>query len=340
MSIVSSRSCWSATRTASSGAATSSGGVSDGCGDAGADAGATWRLRGIVDNAPVLGALLGQVVAVARAIDIDADRGHGEAIEDSRGQGRVAQVLAPFAKLDIRSERGGGVFVPAVEQVEEDVGRGGLVVAAAQLPEPDVINDEPLSARPAAHPGFVGLIREPRIKVVNQIDAARIADLDLPLAGAERERLQDMALASTALAGDQEILALVDEAERGQALDDGTIEILLEGPVEGFEGLSHAQAAGVDAPLDATLPQVLGTVAKHPLEQHEGGRVVLMRPGEVGIEMLVEVFQSESLEVVSESLEDAAVSSGLGFGSAASARWLGHVGSPEFADRDQLGSAS
>jgi hypothetical protein len=86
-------------------------------------------------------------------------------------------------------------------------------------------------------------------KVVDQIDAARVADLDLPLAGAQRECLQDVALARAALAGDQQVLAVVDEAEGSQALDDGAIEVLLERPVEVLEGLSDSQAAGVDALL-------------------------------------------------------------------------------------------
>ena len=146
-------------------------------------AGAARRLRGVVDNAPVLGALLGQMVAVARAVDVDADGGHGKPVEDRGSQGRVAQVLAPLAELDIRGDRGGGVFVPAVEQVEEDVRGGGLVVAAAKLAEADIVNDEPFRARPAAHPGFVGLIGEAGVQVVDQVDAAGVADLDLALAG-------------------------------------------------------------------------------------------------------------------------------------------------------------
>jgi len=43
---------------------------------------------------------------------------------------------------------------------------------------------------------------------------------------------------------------------------------------------------------------MLGGVAEHSLQEHERGRVMLVRPSEVGIEMLVELVQSESLEVV------------------------------------------
>ena len=204
----------------------------------------------------------------------------------------------------------------AIEEVEEHVRRGGLVVAATQLTEADVVDDEPFSARPAAKSGFVGLICEPGVEVVDQVDAAGVTDLDLPLAGTQRERLQDVALAGAALAGDEEILAVVDEAEGREALDDGAVEVLLERPVKGLEGLADPQTAGDDASLDAALPELLGAIAQHALEEHEGGWVVLVRPGKVRIEGLVEFLQPESLEVVSEPLEDTAVSSGLRLGSA------------------------
>ena len=133
---------------------------------------------------------------------------------------------------------------------------------------------------------------------------------------------------------------VVDEAEGREALDDGAIEGLLEIPVEGFERLADPQAAGVDAAFDAALPELLGAVAKHPLEQHEWRRGVVVRPREVCVEVTVEVSQSESLEVVSEPLEDTAVSSGLGLGSALGSRWLGHADSPGWVDLDQLGRLS
>jgi hypothetical protein len=81
-------------------------------------------------------------------------------------------------------------------------------------------------------------------------------------------------------------------------------------------------------------------LAEHTLEEHERGRVVLVGPGVVCVEALVELFRSESFEVVAESLEDAAVSSGLGFGSTSGAGRLGHAASPWVACRDRLGSAS
>ena len=47
-----------------------------------------------------------------------------------------------------------------------------------------------------------------------------------------------------ALAGDQQIFAVVDEDERGEIFDQGAIEVLLERPVEGFA------LTGCDARVD------------------------------------------------------------------------------------------
>lgn len=44
------------------------------------------------------GAQVGEVLAVAGAADVEADGGHGEAIEDGGGDGGVAEILAPGAR--------------------------------------------------------------------------------------------------------------------------------------------------------------------------------------------------------------------------------------------------
>src|SRR6266545_700890 len=176
--VLSSRMCWSAASTASSGAATRSRGV----GRTGAVECAGARLRRsrrVVGDAMVFRAPLGQVVTVARAVDVDADRGRRESIEDRRGQGRVAQVLAPFAELDIRSERGRGLLVPAIEEVEEHVRGGWFVVASAQLAKANVVNDKPFGARPSPEATLVRLIGETGVEVVDEVDAAGVADADL-----------------------------------------------------------------------------------------------------------------------------------------------------------------
>src|SRR3954471_195180 len=79
--------------------------------------------------AAFLGAVAGDLLAVAGSVDVDADGVHGEAVEDSGGQGGVAEVAAPAAELDIRRDRCRGLGVTPVDQIEERVRGGRLVLA-------------------------------------------------------------------------------------------------------------------------------------------------------------------------------------------------------------------
>jgi hypothetical protein len=47
------------------------------------------------------GPALGDVLAVARTIDVDADRVHGESVEDRGGEGGVAEEATPVAERDV-----------------------------------------------------------------------------------------------------------------------------------------------------------------------------------------------------------------------------------------------
>jgi len=80
------------------------------------------------------------VLAVAGAVDVETDGIHGGAVEDGRGQGGIAEVAAPGGELDVGAEGGGGVAVTPVDQVEEGVSGGGLVVALFDLAEADVVD--------------------------------------------------------------------------------------------------------------------------------------------------------------------------------------------------------
>src|SRR3990172_7622707 len=79
---------------------------------------------------------------VAGAVDVGARGGGGEPVEDRGGEGGVAEVLAPGRQLDVGSEGGRDVQVPPVEEREEQVGRGRLLVPAFELPEAHVVDDE------------------------------------------------------------------------------------------------------------------------------------------------------------------------------------------------------
>ncbi len=106
-------------------------------------AGSLQRLRLVVGvgtvvgelGTPLLGALLGDVLAVAGAGDVEADGVHRGAVEDGGGEGGITEVAPPGGELDVGAEGGGGVAVPLVDQVEEGVGRRRLVGALLDLAE-------------------------------------------------------------------------------------------------------------------------------------------------------------------------------------------------------------
>lgn len=229
-----------------------------------------------------------------------------------------------------------------VEEVEEHVRGRWFVIAAAELAKADIVNDEPLGASPLPEASLVALVGEPGVEVVDEVDAARVADADLALARAQRERLQDVALAGSTLACDEQVVAAVEKRERGEVLDERAIEILLKREVESLERLADAEPAPVDAPLDAALTHVLGGLAEDALEEDERARAVLVRPREVCVDVVIELLQSESFEVVSESLQESGISARLRLGSSPGSHGLGlgHAGGSSVARRDQLGSAS
>jgi hypothetical protein len=72
--------------------------------------------------------------------------------------------------------------VAAVEEVEKRMGRRGLVVPLSDLTEADVVDDEKIGASPAAQTSLVGAIGEASIEVIEEIDAAGIADVEHPFA--------------------------------------------------------------------------------------------------------------------------------------------------------------
>jgi hypothetical protein len=293
------------------------------------------RGRGRVVDAAVAGALPGEEGAVARAFDVDADRRHGEAVEDGGGESGVAEVAAPLAELDVGGDRSRGALAAAVEEVEEHVRGGWLVVAPAQLAQPDVVDDEPLGAGPAAQPRGVGAVGEAGVEVVHQVDAAGVARLDLALTGTDDEGLEDVALAGAVLAGDEDVLVVVEEAEGGEALDGGAVEALLEGPVEALEGLADLEAARIDAPLDATLADPERGVAEDALEQDEGLGPLGVGPAQVLLEVPVELAEAEPLEVFAQLAEEVVVSASSALGSSSLG---GHLVSPRACA--QLGSVS
>src|SRR5690606_27040195 len=141
------------------------------------------------------GALLGDVLPVARTIDVDKGRVHREPIEDRRGERRVAEVAAPITERDVAGDRGREAAMPAVDQVVEGVGGGRLVVALLDLAETYVVDDEKLGAGPSLESARIRSVGDGGVEIVEEVDAARVTHADPLPAGLEGEGFEDVALA-------------------------------------------------------------------------------------------------------------------------------------------------
>lgn len=162
------------------------------------------------------GADAGEVLAIAGAVDVEADGGHGEVVEDGGGDGGVTEVLALRAEFDVRADRGGPELMPAIDQVPEHVGGGRGVAVGGDLAEADVVEDDEFVASPAAQAGLVGAVGEAGVEVGEEVDEAGVADEAAGDAGAQGDGPEDVALTGAGLAGDDEVLLAGEEAEAGE----------------------------------------------------------------------------------------------------------------------------
>jgi len=165
---------------------------------------------------------------------------------------------APVAECDVRGDGGGDAGVPPIDEVVERMRSGRLIAALLDLAEADVVNDQELGAGPSLEAAGIGAIGEASMEIIEEVDAAGVAHGEALFAGTEREGLEEMALAGTALAGDDEVVVAADEVEAGQFDDECLVEARLEIPVEDLEGLTLDKAAGVDTATDALLELVRG----------------------------------------------------------------------------------
>ncbi len=226
----------------------------------------------------------------------------------------------------------------AIEQVVQRVRGGGLVDALLDLAQPHVVDDQECRARPALEAAGVGAVGEAGVKVVDEVDAARVAHLDPLLAGTQTESLEDVALSGAVATSDHEVVVAAHEVEACEFEHEGLVESGLEVPVERLERLALDQTAGVDAPDDALLELVSGLEAEDVLDESGGAGPLVGGPRKELVELVKRAGQAEEVEVSSQPGEDGVVVaesavSLLGFGWVAS---LGHAGVSSVRDRDAV----
>jgi len=194
--------------------------------------------------------------------------------------------------------------VSTVDEVEKGMGGGGLVVALADLAEADVVDDDQVGSGPRAKSTWIGVVGEACMQVVQQIDAAGVADANALLAGTQRKGLEEVALAGAGLSGDDQVVVALDEAQATELEDEALVDSGLEVEVEGFEGLALVEAAVVDTTLDASLGLGGDLAAQDVLEEHGMSGALAKGPVEQLVEVGQDMGQSEELQVPAESDED------------------------------------
>jgi hypothetical protein len=278
--------------------------------------------RGWSLGAAAGGALVGDVLAKARAVDVDPERVHSEPVEDGGGECGVAKVAAPVAERDVGGHGRRGATVPAIDQVVQSVSGGGLVAVLLDLAKAYVVNDQELSNCPRLESPGIGAVGESGVEVVEQVNAAGVAQADALLAGAQAERFEQVALPGTRIAGDDEVIVATYEVESSELEDNSLVELGLKVEVERLECLVLLEAAAVDAPGDALLELVRSLGAEDVLEQCRRAGALAHGPREAVVELVEGAGQPEELEVSSESLEgEVAIAGGVVAGLAVS---LGH----------------
>jgi len=170
--------------------------------------------------------------------------------------------------------------VPAIEQVVQGVRGGGFIGALLDLAQAHVVDDQECRACPALEAAGVGAVGEAGMEVVDEVDAARIAQLDPLLACAQAERLEEVALAGAVVAGDHEVVVAAHEVEACELEHEGLVEGGLEVPVERLERLALDEPAGVDAADDALLELVSSLEAEDVLDERGGAWALVGGPCE------------------------------------------------------------
>src|ERR1700677_980914 len=108
-----------------------------------------------------------------------------------------------------------------------------LLLPALELAQPDIVDDQEHGPAPPLHALLVGAVGKTCVQVIDEVHATGVADGPLVFACLEGESLKDVALASAALAGEEQILVAVYEGEGEEFFDRAAIKLGLEIPIEG-----------------------------------------------------------------------------------------------------------
>src|SRR5208283_4244014 len=224
--------------------------------DADARAKATAATRSWLGSAPLPRTLLGAVMSFLEAVGVAFDGDDfgvvNEAVNQRDDAGGVGEHLAPFGEWPVGGDQRALALITPRDQFEHEV---GMAVGIGEIP--DFVDHQQLRARIVAQAASQRGIAIERAKVAEQLARAGEQDrvpLDQRLVS---DVLRQGRLADAVGTDDDDIGGLLEEVERHQRLDGGSVAALGPVPVEVAQRLEAADMSGLQPPFQAAAGALL-----------------------------------------------------------------------------------
>jgi hypothetical protein len=161
-----------------------------------------------------------------------------QAIQEGGDGGGVTEELAPVFDGAVRGDERRAPLVAAHDDLEEILGRG-----LRQFPHGEVVEDEQGDRGDVSEVGLATAIELGVGEFLEQDVRLPVEDAMALLDDGDADRLGQVTLPRAGPAEEEPVLALGDEAARGELEDEGAIHLLVEVEIEGIEGLAGVAEA-------------------------------------------------------------------------------------------------
>ena len=168
-----------------------------------------------------------------------------EAVDEGDDAGGGGEHVGPFREGFIGRDEDRHGEVPAGDDLEEEVGISVVVVEVS-----DLVDGEKLRAGEATQSPGKGCVGVLGGEFVEHVRGGGEAGGEAAEDGMVKEVLHQHRFADTVWPDEDDIGGVVDEGEREQLLDEGTVDALGPGPVEVGDGLEGADARVGQAPFE------------------------------------------------------------------------------------------
>jgi hypothetical protein len=229
---------------------------------------------------------LGGATTIARAFDRDDLRVVHETIDEGGGGGRVGEHGRPVGEGQVGRDREALLLVPAADDLEEQVGRPGVVGEIAHL-----VDDQEGRLAIVLETAGQAACRVLRAEVEQELRRGREQDVMAGQHGLIGDVLGDHRFPQP-LSGDQNQIVTLDQEVQAQGgVDGGAIEVSGPGPVERTHGGEAPDFRAGEAPLQGTAGAVLEFGLDEVLEELGGAEAPLGGQGDQIVEVGGRVMQ-------------------------------------------------